>query len=335
MQSVRRSSSEVAIGTSKSVGGQSSTSVRPEQSTDAACEVRNVVSGISKPLDSVMAKSASSIVLQRLSSADINRRCWICYACENDEDAPADELVNPCGCKGSTKWVHQMCINQWIDEVQDGNASKEIRCPYCTNYFSFEFPTPSMFIRCLSNLDACYTGFCNSVMSGQWFSLLGFTAIATSATNIFKLQLKEVISLLKKGSDSTPRQLALAMGLQMVVPTSLILLEQQFSCLEDRMARLLPSSTPSTMNLRATAPPHAEEDDDGIDNLHQVIGALLFPVIADSVGTTLYGSIIDNSFRRYLMGSFTYVICRSIVKIFYKREQMNLQRNRRVKNRHS
>jgi len=171
-QSVLRSSSEVAIGTSKPAGGQSSTSVRPEQSIDAACEVQEVVSGISK--HSVMAKAASSIVLQRLPSADINRRCWICYACENDEDAPEDELVNPCGCKGSTKWVHQMCINQWIDEVQGGNASKEIRCPYCTNYFSFEFPTPSMFIRCLSNLDACYTGFCNSVMSGQWFSLLGF-----------------------------------------------------------------------------------------------------------------------------------------------------------------
>ena len=35
-------------------------------------------------------------------------RCWICYTYEDDEDAPDDELVNPCGCKGSTKWVHQM-----------------------------------------------------------------------------------------------------------------------------------------------------------------------------------------------------------------------------------
>merc|ERR1712168_1475309 len=52
---------------------------------------------------------APSIALQRLPSADINRRCWICYACEEDEDAPVDELVNPCGCKdppnGCTKFV--------------------------------------------------------------------------------------------------------------------------------------------------------------------------------------------------------------------------------------
>merc|ERR1711970_1156956 len=33
----------------------------------------------------------SSIQLRKLPSADFNRRCWICYACEEDEDAPDDD----------------------------------------------------------------------------------------------------------------------------------------------------------------------------------------------------------------------------------------------------
>jgi len=277
---------------------------------------------------------ASAIELRRLLSADVNRRCWICYTYEDDEDAPDDELVNPCGCKGSTKWVHQICINQWIDQVQDGNASKDIQCRYCRTFFAYEFPTPSLFYRSLNCIDACYTAFCNTIIEGRMWSMLVFAAMASGATSIFKQQIKELFSLLKENSSSMVQQLVLGICLQLVVPTSLIMLEQHLSSLEDRISRAL-SSNDSSTNIRAIppGPPPGEPNAEGVDGFHQIIAALLFPLVADSVGNVLYSSLISNSFRRYLAGSFTFVICRGILKTVYKRKQLDLQRKRRVKNR--
>ena len=41
-----------------------------------------------------------------------SRTCWVCLASE--EDAPKEEWVRPCGCKGTTKWVHQICLNRLV-----------------------------------------------------------------------------------------------------------------------------------------------------------------------------------------------------------------------------
>ena len=37
------------------------------------------------------------------------RQCWVCFASE--EDDPVAAWVHPCICKGTTKWVHQVCGN--------------------------------------------------------------------------------------------------------------------------------------------------------------------------------------------------------------------------------
>ena len=36
------------------------------------------------------------------------RQCWVCFASE--EDDPVAAWVHPCLCKGTTKWVHQVWI---------------------------------------------------------------------------------------------------------------------------------------------------------------------------------------------------------------------------------
>ena len=43
-----------------------------------------------------------------------------CYVCTDDEDSPENRLVNPCACKGGTKYVHISCLRQWAtkDKVQ-------------------------------------------------------------------------------------------------------------------------------------------------------------------------------------------------------------------------
>lgn len=39
------------------------------------------------------------------------RICRICF--EEEDDPENNTLINPCRCKGSSKWVHTQCLNDW------------------------------------------------------------------------------------------------------------------------------------------------------------------------------------------------------------------------------
>ena len=53
------------------------------------------------------------------------RQCWICYGEEEIVDNPefVASWVSPCNCKGTTKWVHQACLLDWIDSQVMNNAT--------------------------------------------------------------------------------------------------------------------------------------------------------------------------------------------------------------------
>ena len=50
------------------------------------------------------------------------------------------EWVRPCRCRGTTKWVHQMCLQRWIDEKQRGNSNAKVACPQCNTEYLIVFP---------------------------------------------------------------------------------------------------------------------------------------------------------------------------------------------------
>ena len=51
------------------------------------------------------------------------KHCWVCFA--TDEDDFSACWVSPCRCRGTAKWVHQECLQRWVDEKQQGsNGSK-------------------------------------------------------------------------------------------------------------------------------------------------------------------------------------------------------------------
>lgn len=70
---------------------------------------------------------------------DSKRYCWVCFA--DDADDLSALWTKPCRCRGTTKWVHQACIQRWIDEKQKGNTAAKVLCPQCnTEYFIFYPP---------------------------------------------------------------------------------------------------------------------------------------------------------------------------------------------------
>lgn len=68
----------------------------------------------------------------------IYRSCWVCFA--TDEDDRTAEWVRPCRCRGSTKWVHQACLQRWVDEKQRGNSTARVACPQCNAEYLIVFP---------------------------------------------------------------------------------------------------------------------------------------------------------------------------------------------------
>jgi E3 ubiquitin-protein ligase MARCH5 len=62
----------------------------------------------------------------------------VCFA--TDEDDTEAGWVQPCMCKGTTKWVHQYCLQRWIDEKQKGNSTAKVACPQCNMEYIIIFP---------------------------------------------------------------------------------------------------------------------------------------------------------------------------------------------------
>lgn len=61
------------------------------------------------------------------------RECRICFESTNEDD-----LISPCFCRGTSKWVHHYCLQTWR-ETSDNNEAK-IKCMEC-NYKYVLFDT--------------------------------------------------------------------------------------------------------------------------------------------------------------------------------------------------
>lgn len=70
-----------------------------------------------------------------------SRTCWVCLATE--EDQPGLEWTHPCRCRGTGKWVHQSCLQHWIDEKQRGASSAQVKCPQCQFVYQIRYPDAS------------------------------------------------------------------------------------------------------------------------------------------------------------------------------------------------
>lgn len=66
------------------------------------------------------------------------RSCWVCFG--TDEDDRDAAWVRPCRCRGTTRWVHQNCLQRWIDEKQKGNSTTKVTCPQCNTEYIIIFP---------------------------------------------------------------------------------------------------------------------------------------------------------------------------------------------------
>lgn len=62
--------------------------------------------------------------------AEVEKSCRFCLACDHSLERP---LIAPCGCKGSMKYVHRQCLDEW--RVQCFNPKALVQCTICSTPF--------------------------------------------------------------------------------------------------------------------------------------------------------------------------------------------------------
>jgi E3 ubiquitin-protein ligase DOA10 len=77
------------------------------------------------------AKPAPGRRLSIFNVSSATRECRICFMGDEKEGAPDgkrgdDELIAPCRCDGSMKWVHRGCLAGW-----NKRAPSKKHCPVC------------------------------------------------------------------------------------------------------------------------------------------------------------------------------------------------------------
>jgi hypothetical protein len=72
-----------------------------------------------------------------VSSADGDEdTCWVCYG--GDDEKGKGGLISPCDCRGSVRWVHEVCLRRWVTtrstttaQWSTPNMTGRFACPNC------------------------------------------------------------------------------------------------------------------------------------------------------------------------------------------------------------
>ena len=223
------------------------------------------------------------------------RQCWVCFG--TDEDSPDvnyDAWVKPCSCRGSTRWVHQLCIQQWVEQKQRGQLTTPVHCPQCQTAYTIQYPRMGPILVGLEYWDkfvhkAAPIGLATVVGMALYWNSFSYGLFTTYVM----LGKEETAALIERADP-----IFVVVGLPLL-PVSLILANSvpwvekaiTFYCnvVGPRMQkiRLLHYLAPSI-----TIQPPASVEQNSLPNLARTVcGALLLPYVATFFGQLMFRSV--------------------------------------------
>jgi len=266
--------------------------------------------------------------------ADDERQCWVCFASE--EDDPVAAWVHPCLCKGTTKWVHQVCIQRWVDEKQKGNNSTGVSCPQCGNSYSIQFPPSGPLVRILDALDKLVGRLCPVVAGGVCVGSLYWTCVTYGAVTVMQVSGHEHGLNLMETAD--PLLLLVSLPL---VPLGLVLAKMVrwqepvlkflriyvplFSLTKFILPAFSTQPESESSSSAASLPPPS----DPVSVTRTFCGALFFPTVATFLGSALFEDV-RSPVKRAAMGGFCFVGVKGVLKIYHKQNQYVKQSKRLI-----
>ncbi|XP_037951491.1 E3 ubiquitin-protein ligase MARCHF5 [Teleopsis dalmanni] len=266
------------------------------------------------------------------STNETERTCWICFATEEDNRLAA--WVQPCKCRGTTKWVHQSCLYRWVDEKQRGNALRAVSCQQCQTEYIIVFPRMGKCANILESIDNIIKRLSPFLAAGVFVGSIYWTAVTYGAVTFLQIVGNKKGMALMENSDP----LVLLIGLP-AIPVGLVL--GRLIRWEDALLRILrsrqnfarkfpimnfiipfPEEEQTTAQQPATPVLH-----DSYSATRVFCGALLLPTISSIVGRLLFDSI-ENTLHRTLLGGLTFITFKGILKIYLRQQQYNRKKKR-------
>ncbi|RZF47213.1 hypothetical protein LSTR_LSTR004922 [Laodelphax striatellus] len=271
-----------------------------------------------------------------LESNEEKKYCWVCFASE-DDDAHAS-WVQPCNCRGTTKWVHQVCLQRWVDEKQKGNMSGKVSCPQCNSEYIIVFPDMGPLIVLLDAVDNVVYKVCPFVAAGIVVGSIYWTAVTYGAVTVMQVVgNKEAMNMMDQVDP-----LVLLVGLP-AIPIVLILGKMvrwedtvlTFIRRHSNKVPLLKYLMPSYVLLGAGIDGVRESNSDvppladTVSATRVLCGALLFPTVATICGKIFFDNIPSN-IQRTLLGGITFIALKGCLKIYHMQQQFIRQSKRRI-----
>ncbi|XP_029460173.1 E3 ubiquitin-protein ligase MARCH5-like [Rhinatrema bivittatum] len=260
------------------------------------------------------------------------RHCWVCFATECDDYMA--EWVSPCRCRGSTKWIHQLCLQRWLDEKQKGNSMGSVSCPQCGTEYRIVFPKLGPLVYFLQQVDRVLSKLSPFAAAGIVVGTAYWSAVTYGAVTVM-----QVVGH-KKGLNVMERAdpLFLLMGLP-TIPVMLTL--GKMIRWEDYVLRVWRkySSKLQALNVLVPgigrpAPPMLAESWSQSDHLsisRTLCGALVFPTIANLVGRLMFRRV-NSSLQRTVLGGIAFIAIKGVLKVYFKQQQYLIQANRCILN---
>ncbi|CAH1783592.1 unnamed protein product [Owenia fusiformis] len=261
---------------------------------------------------------------------DLRKTCWVCFATEEDDRDAA--WVRPCRCRGTTKWVHQQCLQRWIDEKQRGNSTTKVLCPQCNTEYLITFPKLGSVVLIMDIFDRIIYKMCPFVAGGIFIGSVYWTAVTYGAVTVMQvLGHKEGLNVMEKADP-----LFLLIGLP-TIPVMLILgkmvrwedyllrLWRKHSSKLPLLSYIFGETSPLGLRIPADYAPLS----DPISATRVLCGALILPTIATIVGKLMFGSVNSN-FQRTLLGGIGFITIKGALKIYFKQQQYIRQAQRKI-----
>ncbi|CAH0721187.1 unnamed protein product, partial [Brenthis ino] len=264
---------------------------------------------------------------QALQSAedDTVKSCWVCFATEADDRLAA--WVQPCKCIGTTKWVHQSCLQRWVDEKQRGNISRKVLCPQCKAEYILVFPSMGAFVALLDALEEITHKVSPFIAGGVLLGSIYWIAITYGAVTVMQVVgHREGLEMMESADP---------LVLLVLLPTiPVTLISAKMYNWEDSVLLFLRKYCAKIPALSYILPFGSVEGDRGAivsgqqnnntNNRHAHLSptrifcsALLLPTISTIIGKIFFRSV-KNNLHRTILGGLTYITIKGALKIYHK-----------------
>ncbi|XP_003745079.1 E3 ubiquitin-protein ligase MARCH5 [Galendromus occidentalis] len=278
-----------------------------------------------------------------IASDDDRRSCWVCFA--TDEDDLEASWVEPCKCKGTTKWVHQQCLQRWIDEKQRVNHTQRVNCPQCNTEYLIFFPKFGPFVYVLDLVDRLLYRvsplLTAAVVLGSvyWSALTygGITILLVSGQN-------EGVRIIEQ-ADPIFLSVTLPTIPVMLIVIKMVPWDNYLLKLWWRHASRLPDMRGLCSSLRGELPGNTFVEppetvnrlldrtllNDSYSATRVFVSALMLPAVGALVGRTCFSGV-RTPLQRTLLGCFSFIMVKGVFKIYLRRKQVLRQLKRKVLN---